>query len=320
MSVKGPGISIDPIDAATERTGLNRFHNVRYIGQVEHTDLGRVMRETDYIMKQWAVGTVRPDIPSFLTPEELSVGRTGMGRPSRFWILPENLRFSHADDMLLFESGNMRIETEYLGENPKDEVNPSNEKFAQWFTENYHGAVSAEYPVYEELFEYAQLTSLGTFLRESRVPMLWFLMANREMLLTEKSVKEVPRLQLQSNRRWFVHISGGVEMDMTSAVLNPASYEVSPELAIARALADIPLDGYLSGESVHFPVGSEQYTAVSGQSMALSASKAKGEIVQTDIALWRDYRYPREEPVWRLVTPGLELVRHYNPELDPNVA
>lgn len=315
LSVEGPGISINPIDSAANKQQLQRTHNVQYIGQVEHTDLGRVMREADYIMKQWAVGTVRPDIPTFLTPEELGTDYAGFGRPSRFWILPENLRFSHADDMLLFESGNMLIETEYLGANPKNEVNPANEKYAEWFTKNYHGVVSAKYPVYEELFEYAQLTSLGTFLRESRVPMLWFLMANREMLLTEESVKELPRLQLQSNRRWFVSISGGVVMDMTSAVQNPDSYRVRPEIALGRALADVPLDGEQWDEAVRFRVGNEQYATASSQSMALSASKAKGEIVQTDMALWRQYSYPRDEPVWKLTTPGLELVRHYNPEL-----
>ncbi len=317
LSVEGPGISIDPSSSDPNKERLQRFHNVRYIGQVEHTDLGRVMRETDYIMKQWAVGTVRPDIPSFLTPEELGADGAVDGRPSRFWIFspPEDLRFSCADDMLLLKSGSMRVETEYLGANPNNEINPANERFAQWFTKNYHGVVSAKYPVYEELFEYAQLTSIGTWLREKRVPMLWFLMANREMLLTEKTAKELPRLQLQSNRRWFVRMYGGVDMKMTSAVRDPDSYQISPELALGRALADVPLDGEQSDEAVHFRVGNEQYATASSQSMALSAGKAKGEVVQTDMALWRDYSYPRDEPVWNLTTPGLELVRHYNPDL-----
>jgi hypothetical protein len=50
-----PGISIDPIAPDVDK------HLVRYIGRVINTDLGRVMREADYLMKKWAVGAERPD-------------------------------------------------------------------------------------------------------------------------------------------------------------------------------------------------------------------------------------------------------------------
>lgn len=54
-----PGISIDPIGKESEK------HLVHYIGRVVNTDLGRVMREADYLMKKWAVGTETPDYPGF---------------------------------------------------------------------------------------------------------------------------------------------------------------------------------------------------------------------------------------------------------------
>jgi len=38
---------------------------VRYIGRVVNTDLGRVMREADYLMKKWAVGTEKPITAAF---------------------------------------------------------------------------------------------------------------------------------------------------------------------------------------------------------------------------------------------------------------
>jgi hypothetical protein len=59
FSEEGPGISIDPIAPGVDK------HLVRYIGKVINSDLGRVMRETDYLMKKWAVGTEKPEIERF---------------------------------------------------------------------------------------------------------------------------------------------------------------------------------------------------------------------------------------------------------------
>ena len=54
-SEEDPGISIDPIGWGVDK------QLVRYIGHVINTDLGRVMREADYLMKKWAVGTERKE-------------------------------------------------------------------------------------------------------------------------------------------------------------------------------------------------------------------------------------------------------------------
>ena len=66
--------------------------------------------------------------------------------------------------MLLFSSGKMTLQTEYLDN--KNEKNPANELFAQWFTENYD-LVAQRYSIFKKLFEYAQLVSLSTYLRET---------------------------------------------------------------------------------------------------------------------------------------------------------
>lgn len=193
LSVEGPGISIDPAEPKMD------YQKVRHIGQVRNTYLARIMRETDYLMKQWAIGTYRPDIEGFLTSDDFSeVMKKQKGkeritdRPSRFWLVPEGLAFTRSGNMLLLSGGRMTVQTEYLDDNPGKEKNEANEAFAQWFTEDY-SLISAHYPIFRELFDYAQLVSLGTYLRENRVPMLKFLLANRELIITEKSIDKVTK-------------------------------------------------------------------------------------------------------------------------------
>lgn len=207
---EGPGISIDPIAPNVDR------HLVRYIGPVVNTDLGRVMREADYLMKQWAVGTERPDVPGFRNPDEIAwdLGRTVVGSLSRFWFVPEDMHFRRAGDAILFESGRMTLRTEILSGNTSQ--NPANETFARWFTDNYT-AISAEHAVFAELFEYAKMVSLARYLKESNTPLLWYLMANRELVLIEDSPGTVPALRRDSKHFQGVEITGGVNLVASSA-------------------------------------------------------------------------------------------------------
>ena len=234
LSVEGPGISIDPVSESFKEFGDK--HRVRYIGQVYNTEIGKVMRETDHLMKRWAIGTHRPDIGNFLSPDEInekSKNKTGLNRASRFWFVPDGFTFKRSDDMLLFSGGRMTLQTEYLDNNSKGEKNQANERFAQWFTENYN-LVAERYPIFGELFEYAQLVSLSTYLRENRVPMLWFLMANREIILTEDSIDKVDQLVKKSGYKWYVKIYGGVELQLGEALRNEKSYENDPALQVAE--------------------------------------------------------------------------------------
>src|SRR5271169_3504663 len=107
---EGPGISIDPVAPGAEQ------QMVRYIGNVEFSDLGRVMREADYRMKKWAVGSERPDIPKFQSVDRLTKtnGLRYLGAARRFWFVPDNMTFRQSGDALLFESGRMAVKTEYV--------------------------------------------------------------------------------------------------------------------------------------------------------------------------------------------------------------
>jgi len=322
LSVEGPGISIDPTSKEFKEHGDK--HKVRYIGQVHNTELGKVMRETDYLMKRWAIGTHRPDIDNFLSPEEIDRKLTNKvisNRWSRFWFVPEGLTFKRSDQMLLFSGGRMTLQTEYLDDNPEGEKNEANELFAQWFTENYD-LVAARYPIFQELFEYAQLVSLSTYLRENRVPMLWFLMANRELVLTENSISEVAQLVKKSGYKWYVKISGGVELQLSEALRNESSYETDPTLQDAeKVLRDNFSDNTTNNAPVVFSANDTSYTLASKNTLKLFSSPAQGDIIQTDLALVDEYHeeqpgeQAKDKKEWNLIAPRLELVRYYNPEL-----
>lgn len=301
FSDEGPGISIDPIAPGIDK------HIVRYIGQVINSDLGRVMRESDYLMKKWSVGTERPDLlPNFRNPDDIAGQKGKMGQMawSRFWFVPEDMRFRKAGDMLLFDGGRMTLKTEYLSAQMRKKTDEANEQFASDFSNNY-AAVAANYPIYQELFDYAKMVSLARYLKDNGVPMLSYLLANKDLILTEDSVGVVDALATKSNYFKNIEIHGGVDLE---SVPSSKSYVLDEDavaaLARARALYqdDTSINFRTNLENMVFESGGEDYTLVSPQSVALSSSPVAGDTVQTDIAL-------------RLGTqPSLELARYYNPE------
>ncbi len=320
MSVEGPGISIDPV---SENLKHGDKHQVRYIGQVRNTELGKVMRETDHLMKRWAIGTHRPDIINFLSPDEIDQklkGKLDTNRASRFWFIPEGLTFKRSDNMLIFSKGRMTLQTEYLDDNPKGEKNEANEAFAQWFTENYY-KVEERYPIFRELFEYAQLVSLCTYLRENRVPMLWFFLANREIVLTENSIDNVDQLIKKSDYKWYVKVYGGVELQQDEAIRNESSYEDDQALRDAEKNIKTEFSGEGDGNKpVVFNANDTSYTVSSRNTLKLLNSSADGDTIQTDLALVDRYSKTASTVLgkkgeWSLIAPRLELIRYYNPSL-----
>ncbi len=317
LSVEGPGISIDPIEKDLE---YGNKHKVRHIGQIRNTELGKVMRETDYLMKRWAIGTHRPDIKSFLSPDDIDknlAGKIDSNRASRFWFIPKGFTFKRSNNMLLFSSGNMTLETEYLDNHLKDEKNPANELFAQWFTDNY-GLVAERYSIFKKLFEYAQLVSLSTYLRENRIPMLWFLMANRELILTENAIDKVDELVKKSGYKWTVKMYGGVELDLSKTLRDEKIYTTNSTLQNVED--NLTTEQRDNNAPVVFSENNTSYTVSSKNILKLINSSAEGDIIQTDLALADQYheKVPDRDGAdneWKLIAPRLELVRYYNPEL-----
>jgi hypothetical protein len=304
-SEQDPGISIDPIAPNIEK------HLVRYIGRVVNTDLGRVMREADYLMKKWAVGTEKPDYPGFQSVDALMarIGRTRSGVSRRFWFVPEDMSFTRADDLLLFDSGRMRVKTEYVDQTANRGSAPSDQAFAGFFTEHYN-ALAEKYPVYKELFEYAQLVSLAKYLKQHGVPLHWFLVANKHLVLTEDSPGTVDQLAKGSEYFSNMTLKGGVDLKTEGHYV----YDQQAVAAIQRAMAQMPaaapgttdLGGSQSvvrrvSRQFSFDKGSQSYTVLPQHSLT-SGKDFSGNRYQTDFALRQDGGHP-----------GLELVRYYSP-------
>ncbi|MDW8038273.1 MAG: hypothetical protein RMI90_09555, partial [Thermoguttaceae bacterium] len=308
-SDQDPGVSIDPIGPDIEK------HLVRYIGRVVNTDLGRVMREADYVMKKWAVGTERPDYPGFQPVDGWMrhYGPAAIGISRRFWFVPEDIRFRRGGDLLLFDSGRMRLRTEYDVEGLRGQASPADQKFADFFTDHYQ-QLAQKYPIYKELFEYAQLVALAKYLKQNGVPLHWFLMAHKELVLTEDSPGTVDQLAKNSDYFQGMRIQGGVNLgtqaqyvldrEAVAALRKAWAQQASAGPAVSpdtQVVADAGMGRSAPSPSqpVSFAVHGKDYTVVP-QGTATTGRDHRGLRYQTDLALRRQGK------------PALELVRYYN--------
>jgi hypothetical protein len=299
-----PGISIDPIAPGVDK------HLVRYIGKVINTDLGRVMREADYLMKKWAVGTEHPDVPGFQSVDDLTVrhGLDYVGASRRFWFVPDDMRFRRGGDALLFDSGRMMVNTEYVVQNKGTKAAPADEAFARFFTAHYPD-IAAKHPVYNELFEYAKMVSLAKYLKDNGVPLLWFLMANKDQVITEDSPGTVDALAKGSDHFANIKIEGGVDLGSTGNYVFDAQAVSAINEAVSRIQSntyphtEVPERGAppaISPASFSFDLSGKSYTVVPYHSLT-SGKDRRGIRYQTDLALREDGQ------------PGLEVVRYFNP-------
>lgn len=290
-----PGLSIDPIGP-----GVNK-HMVRYIGQVINSDLGRVLRESDYTMKKWAVGTERPDVQGFENPHDWLAHHGGdlYACYRRFWFVPEDLNFRVGNGMLLYSGGNMRLRTEVMDGNGGGHATQQDQQFADFVTGNYT-ELSRKYPIYGDLFEYAKMVALARYLKQQQVPLHWFLMANREHVLTEDSPSTVLELAKKSEHFEGVEIRGGVSLEAGGHYIQDAT---SLE-AIATAMRNGSSQPLSQRPAVSAPGAMDatspaQYTAIPQTSLT-SGRDRNGIRYQTDAA----FACGQE--------PGLQIVRYYN--------
>jgi hypothetical protein len=302
-SSQDPGISIDPI-----APGVNK-HLVRYIGRVINTDLGRVMRESDYAMKKWAVGTERPDVAGFEDVDRLTArhGLHYLGAQRRFWFVPEDMTFRRGGDALLFAGGRMTVKTEYVFQNKTAQAEPADERFAEFFTRHYQ-EIAKRYPFYQELFEYAKLVSLAKYLKESGVPLFWFLMANKDLVLTEDSPGTVDALARGSRYFEGLTIEGGVDLrtegkyvydEQALSAIQAARAKLAASAGSHDATAVVAKPSEASPERLSFTLGKESYSVLPQHSLT-SGKDRRGIRYQTDFGLHGKS------------LPGLEMVRYYD--------
>jgi hypothetical protein len=302
-----PGVSIDPISMDTSVT---KVQMVRYIGNVINNDLGRVMREADYKMKQWAVGTEVPEITGFKDVDELmSASKINYwGASRRFWFVPEGMRFTAGDGYCIFNGGRMNLKTEYIFlDNKTTKAEPADLAFAKFFTDNYQ-EISLKYPIYEELYNYAKHVSLANYLKQNKIPLLWFLLANKQNVVSEDSPGTVKQLVKSSRHFPGVDIVGGVDIN------TPKGNYVYDANAI-KALNNV------------MQAQSKSFTGSSGIDVTRSRQPINIEIAHQELTIVKDHslttgtdlignRYQTDLSLWVNEEPSLEIVRVSNKNQD----
>jgi hypothetical protein len=296
FSDDAPDVFVEPIPG-------NKFL-VHYNGNIINNDLGRVMREADLLLKNWATGIEKPNIPWFDAGGVAKIGalKDPQEASRRFWLSPENMRYTRSSDVLLFAGGNLLIRPGHGFQSQRDAVSPEAEALAQNLTKFLPQLVQ-KYPVFQELCDYAKMVGLARYLKESGVPLFGFLMANKDLVLSEDSPEMVGNLSEGLKKFRDVRLAGGINLAF------PLQFEDNPQmLKVVSAALDTHrardqdpgrrLVGFLS---TPFPctIGKKRYTVVPIPAVLPSKSPARVTFA-TDLALKRGKQ------------PGLELVRYYN--------
>jgi hypothetical protein len=302
-----PGISIDPIAQGAEK------QIVRYIGNVINTDLGRVMREADYLMKQLAVGTRTANVQGFHSVDYL-MSQKGVGyfnASRRFWFVPSDMNFRVCGNTLIFENGRMELKTEYVLQNKRQSAEKSDEAFAAFFTAHYDEiAASPGCGVLKELKEYSKLVAIAQYLKQNKVPLYWFLMANKHLVITEDSPGCVEALIKKSNY-FNATIEGGVDLGEYKG-----NYVYDKEVinqinqVVASRQNGIQPGNFNESKAYNTDLGSkepfsfnlkEKSYSVLPQFSSSSGRDSHGNRYQTDLSIASD------------TTSELELVRYFKP-------
>ncbi len=233
-------------------------------------------------MKKWAVGSEQPEIPDFRSVDRLTRehGLRYLEAARRFWFVPEDMRFRAGGGALLFDSGEMTVKTEYIQQTGRRaRAEPADEVFARAFSERY-GEIAAKYPVFEELFEYAKFVSLARHIKDNGVPLLWFLLANRDLALTETSPGTVDALIKESEYLRYVTIEGGVDLARHTAqesyVIDAAAVEALVAARRGAENSDRQTGSSVTAPTVTFVSQDRDYSVRSSNDVVVGAPAQPG--------------------------------------------
>ncbi|MBM4162388.1 MAG: hypothetical protein FJ217_14965 [Ignavibacteria bacterium] len=202
------------------------------------------------------------------------------------------MKFKTADNMLVFDGGNMTVKTEILGygEPGSRPADPHNEAFARFFTEHY-AEIAQKYPIYKELDDYGKLVALAKYLKDSGIPLYWFLMANKDLILTEDSPGTVDNLAKKSDYWAGVTIQGGVDMTRKGQFVFDTTAVKALEEARRKSESHTgqttPLSStkpLVTSQPFSFGLGTNRYTVTPQHSLSCGKDR-RGIRYQTDLCL-----------------------------------
>jgi len=204
------------------------------------------------------------------------------------------MRFTRLDDLLIFDEGRMTVKTE-VESTDEDAIDPGNQKFSHQLTTRYD-ELANNYEVLTDLYEYAKLVALAKYLKESGVPLHWFLMANKDLVITEDSPGTVKELAKGSEFFDGITITGGVDITQNTNYVYEANYKYDDKAIeeIKKVLEGLYPPSFFPGESEYKTVSKpknqsikivdEKYSVVP-QSSLTSGKDRRGIRYQTDFAM-----------------------------------
>jgi len=270
-----PAVSIDPGPNEKEMV-------VRFFGQTENTEFGRVMFETDRLLKTLSMGQdnvtgaeVRPKLPDFKSELELAEENISPERKSnvwhRLWFYPKDMVIGTTDDGngMIFRKASLEVKSEYLPPFQNLGSDPAASAFATQLTTHYDD-LAKEYSDLEKLRQLAKIVSVVKWLKDNKVPvdLDWLDNYQIKSVPTEKTT---PTQEVWSEPVrmgvWEIKVGlfGGVDFQFDNTYVVD---EKKTKPVISEALQARP-DGSASWE---FKVKGENYQAIAvslGQSRQL---------------------------------------------------
>ncbi len=168
-----PAISIDPGPTDQEMV-------VRYFGQTEDTEFGRIMFESDRLLKTLSMGQdnltqkeMRPNLPGFKTEIDLATENITPKRQEsvwhRLWFYPKEMVVSQAEGGMVFDRASLEVKSEYLPPYQDLGSDPAALAFAAQLTTHYDD-LAKEYPDLEKLRQLAKIVSIVKWLKDNQIP------------------------------------------------------------------------------------------------------------------------------------------------------
>ncbi|MBI4229190.1 MAG: hypothetical protein HY693_05640, partial [Deltaproteobacteria bacterium] len=215
-----PAVSIDPGDDKK----IKKIMQVTYFGQTQGTKMGLVMFEADRMLKCISLGrdnvtdrelSVRHYTEPFIRGI-FSLDSALLIEPAsmRLWIEPDSLVLEKTKDgrAIRFQKATMRVQAQVISDLP--ELETVLKSYAQYLSNNYN-SLAREWPVFEELRQYAQIVGIANWLRDYNVPINESWLKGTISKQNTPTVTKSIMLPIRKINRWpwigYIYYVGGID-------------------------------------------------------------------------------------------------------------
>ena len=216
-----PGISMDPYPLTHPKQ-----MNVRYIGETSNTEFGRILFESDKLLKCLSLGKdnvtgkkMKAHVPGYKSLSERyeKTRHPPKGNSyTRLWFVPEEIRVVQSEDKtsMQFETVKMKALSEAVHHHKKMNDSAA-ESFASHLT-CYYDDYAKEFPILNELKRLSQITGVVKWIKDNQIPLdlSFFKQYQPKHVLTPTKTKLIAA-SWGENRQHFIF--GGVSYQLNGS-------------------------------------------------------------------------------------------------------